>query len=296
MNTWANNLFYIVFLGQIFLASYFVPKLVLRRIDQLLATCPPTTHAKLYPKPVEYYRIGRAVFKWANRLVFLLGFVVLYGVYTLDHGTLADDGYISEAWPAAYGVIQFLPLMALELLGFRQLNWMRAANTTGKRKAQLRPRRLFDSVSPGLLALAVAMFGAVIGLDLYVKDFVFDWGSDAMQRDLVLAGTNLFLLALGLWYLFGRKLDPYQATDDRSRQVRAQLTALLLVSTAMSVYFITQTADDAFGLDYLDAPLMSVYFQVIVAASIGFVLRSLKFEDIDFSVYANNTTTEKNNG
>lgn len=296
MSTWANNLFYIVFLGQILLTSYFVPKLILGRIDRLLTTYPPATHAKLYPRSVEYYRMGRTVFKWANRLVFLLGFVMLYGAYTLDHGTFADDGYISEAWPAAYGVIQFLPLMALELFGFRQLTWMRAANTSGKRKADLRPRRLFDYVSPGLLALAVAMFVAVIGFDLYVKDFVIDWGSDAMQRDLVLAGTNLFLLALGLWYLFGRKLDPYQATDDRARQVRAQLTALLLVSIAMSVYFMTQTADDAFDLDYLDAPLMSLYFQVIVVASIGFTLRRLKFEDIDFNVYANDTSMEKDNG
>lgn len=296
MSTWANNLFYIVFLGQIFLTSYFVPKLILGRIDRVLTTYPPATHAKLYPKSVEYYRIGRTTFKWANRLVFLLGFVVLYGAYTLDHGTFADDGYISEAWPAAYGVIQFLPLMALELFGFRQLNWMRAANTSGKRKADLRPRRLFDYVSPGLLALAVAMFVAVIGFDLYVTDFVVDWGSDAMQRDMVLAGTNLFLLALGLWYLLGRKLDPYQATDDRGRKTRAQLTSLLLVSTVISLYFITRTADDAFDLDYLDAPLMSVYFQVVVAASIGFVLRSFKFKDIDFAVYANDISTEKHNG
>lgn len=41
---------------------------------------------------------------------------------------------------------------------------------------------------------------------------------------------------------------------------------------------------------------MSVYFQVVVAASIGFVLRSLKFEDIDFGVYANNASMENNNG
>ncbi len=296
MSTWANNLFYIVFLGQVFLTSYIVPRLILRRIERLLATYPRTTHAKLYPKPMTHYRMGSAVFKWANRLVFLLGFLVLYGAYRLDHGTFADDGYISEAWPAVYGVIQFLPLMALELFGFRHLNWMRAANTSGKRKAELRPRRLFDYVSPGLLVLAATMFVAVIGFDLYVKDFVVDWGSDAMQRDLVLAGTNLFLLALGLWYLLGRKLDPYQAIDDRARQTKTQLTSLLLVSTAMSVYFITQTADDAFGLDYLDAPLMSLYFQVIVAASIGFALRSLKFEDIDFAVYANDISTEKNNG
>ena len=54
---------------------------------------------------------------------------------------------------------------------------------------------------------------------------------------------------------------------------------------AMSVFTMTQAADDVFDLDFLDATLMSLYFQVIVFFSIGHVLRSLKLEDIDFDVY-----------
>lgn len=296
MITWANPLFYIVFLGQILLISYAVPNLVLKRFDRLLAEYPPDRYPKLYPKSVEVYRIGRATFKWTNALICVLGFVVLYGIYTLDFGTVADDGYISEAWPAAYGVLQLLPFLALELFGFRQFNWMRKANTASTRKADLRPRRLFDFVSPGLLLTAVVLFAAVIGFDLYVNDFVFEWGSDAVQRDLVLAGSNLFLLAVGVWHLTGRKLDPHQSTTDRARQIKNQLTSLLLVSMAMSLYFMTQTADDAFDLDYLDAPLISLYFQVVVVVSLGFLMRSLKLEDIDFGVYANGVSMEKNTG
>lgn len=296
MSTWANPLFYIVFLGQILLISYVVPKLMSNRFGRLLVEHPPERYPKLYPKPIEYYRTGLAAFKWANGLILLLGFAVLIGVYTLDNGTVADDGYISEAWPAAYGLIQMLPLMALELLGFRQLNWMRKANTTTTRKAELRPRRLLDQVSPGLLLATAVLFAAVIGFDLWVSDFAFAWDRDWVQRDLVLIVTNLFLFALGLWQLTGRKRDPHQSAADRSRQIKAQLTSLLLMSMAMSVYFMTQTADDAFDLDYLDAPLMSLYFQVIVIVSIGFLMRSLKLEDIDFAVYTDGTSMEKDNG
>ena len=294
MNTWANNLFYIVFLGQIILTSYWIPKMILSRMSALLEKYPPSSHPKLYPKPIERYRIGQASFKWANRVIFLLGFVVLFGVYKLDHGTIADDGYISEAWPAAYGMIQFLPLMALELMGFRQFKLMREANTSRTRRAELRPRRLKDYISPGLLALAVAMFLGVIGLDLAANDFSLSWGSDALQRDLVMAVTNGLLLGMGVWYLHGRKQDPYQATDDRTRQIRVQLSSLMLVSTVLSLFLMFQTADDLFDLDYLDAPLMSLYFQACVVLSIGFVMRSLSDHDIDFDVYTDDASMEKN--
>ena len=294
MNTWANNLFYIVFLGQILLTSYWVPKVILARMGAMLETYPPSTHPKLYPKSVEYYQRGQAAFKWANRLIFLLGFVALYGAWKFDHGTFADDGYISEAWPAAYGVIQFLPLMALELMGFQQFKLMRDANTSTTRKADLRPRRLLDYVSRGLLTLATTMFMFVIFFDLGLNDFNLAWGSDALQRDLVIAGTNAMLVVMGLWYLYGRKLDPYQASDDRVKQVRVQLNSLLLVSTALSFFMVFQASDDVFDLDYLDAPLMSLYFQLIVAMSIGYVLRALNPADIDFSVYTNDASMEKN--
>jgi hypothetical protein len=292
MITWANALFYVVFLGQILLISHIAPTLVSSRFDRLLSEFPPERYPKLYPKPVEVYRMGLTVYKWSNALIGMLGLVVLLGIVTLDHGAASDDSYISEAWPMVYGAIQFLPSVILEVLGFRQFKWMRRANTATTRKADLRPRRLFDHVSPGLLLAALALFAAVIGFDLYLKDFVVDWSSEAIGRDMVLTLANFLLLALGIWHLSGRKQDPYQSTNDRARQIKAQLTSLLLVSMAMSVYFMTQTADDVFNLDYLDASLMSLYFQVIVVVSLGFVLHSLKLEDFDFDVYADHTTME----
>ena len=39
---------------------------------------------------------------------------------------------------------------------------------------------------------------------------------------------------------------------------------------------------------------MSLYFQVIVGLSLGLVMRSQRFEDIDFEVYAASPSTEKN--
>ena len=155
MLTWVDSLFYIAFLGQIFLISYYFPEKILGRMRYVLETYPPSKYPKLYPKPVEYYRIGQWAFKVINRFIILLGFLILLAMlFVVDHGSFADDGFISEAWPAAYGMIQFLPLMLLEFSEFSQFKLMRKANAATTRKAELRRRRLFGVVSPSLLGLA----------------------------------------------------------------------------------------------------------------------------------------------
>ena len=101
MVTWPNMLFYIVFLSQIFLISYYFPAKLLVRMRSVLETYPPSEYPKLYVKPIEYYKIGQGAFKLVNRFIFLLGFVILLLiVFVVDQSTFADDGYVSEAWPS----------------------------------------------------------------------------------------------------------------------------------------------------------------------------------------------------
>lgn len=296
MNHWTHLLFAVVFLGQIFVSSWFLPRMILRRADRLHEEYPPERYPKLYPGSAASHDVGRTLFLWSSRTVFVLGFALLYCALVVDGGSFAKDGYISEVWPAVYGMIQFMPLVAIELLGFRHFRQMREANTATTRKADLRPRRLFAYVSPALVTLALALMVAVIGFDLYAHDFHLSWSSDAAQQAVVMVLSNVALAVVGLWQLYGRKLNPYQASKDRARQTRAQLTSLLLLSCALSVFMLWQTAGDVFNLHFLDAPAMSLYFQIIVALSIGIVMYSLRFEDIDFNVYSNDSSTEKNHG
>jgi hypothetical protein len=286
MSTWTDSLFYIAFLGQIYLISWYFPDKILGRMKYVLETYPRSAYPKLYPKPAEYYVIGQWAFKVANRVIVGLGLGILFAVmFLVDHASFADDGFISEAWPAAYGVIQFVPLSLLELSVFRQFRLMRKANTASTRQADLHRRRLFDFVSPAIVGLTATLFFAALIIDLYVHDFVIAWGHDTVQRAIVLAGTNLFFVAVGTWILHGRKQDPHQTSADRSRQIASSLRSIFYTSTAMSVFFITQAADDAYDLDYLNATLVSLYFQAIVFLSIGHILRSLKLEEVDFEVY-----------
>ena len=47
MMAWSNNLFYIVFLGQILLISYYFPRKLLERMQYVLETYPPAAYPKL---------------------------------------------------------------------------------------------------------------------------------------------------------------------------------------------------------------------------------------------------------
>ena len=90
---WSNNTFYIVFLGQILLTSWYFPRLLLGRMQRVLNDYPPETYPKLYPRPVEEYKIAQWKFRMVNRVVLGLGFVILFAVmFLIDHSTISDDG------------------------------------------------------------------------------------------------------------------------------------------------------------------------------------------------------------
>ena len=248
MATWSNVLFYLLFLSQIFLISYYLSNKLLGRMKSALATYPPLEYPKLYPKPLEYYIIRQWAFKMANRFILLLGFVVLLLIiFVVDHANFADDGFISEAWPAVYGMIQFVPLMILELSSFSQLKLMRKVNSGKTRKAELHRRSIFNYISPGVLGLTLFLYFAAIILDLYVHDFVIQWGHDTVQRAMVLTGTNIFMAIIVGWGIYGPKQDPHQALVDRAKQASANLQAMLYVSMAMSLFFMTAAIDDVYS-------------------------------------------------
>lgn len=257
-------------------------------MQHVLSMYPPETYPKLYPRPIEHYKMGQLAFKYVSRFILLLGLLILFAVmFWVDHSIFADDGFISEAWPAAYGMIQFLPLMALEFSEFSHFKQMRATNSASKRTTDLRRRGLTDLVSPGLLVMALLLFAGAILFDLYVHDFVVSWGHDTIQRALVLTATNGLMAILGAWNLYGRRLDPHQSAGDRAQRISVNLKSYLFVSMALSVFIAVTAADDIYSLDFLDAAIMSIYFQAIALFSLGYALRNISTDKIDFDVYKN---------
>lgn len=286
MTAWSTTLFYMVFLSQILLTSWYFPRRLLGRMQHILETYPPTEFPKLYPRPIDEYKLAQWKFRMVNRAILTLGFVILFMVmFVIDHSTFADDGHISEIFPLVYGMIQFLPMMALEFSEFGHIKLMRKANASTVRKTDLTRRGLFDVVSPALFTISLLFFASAILFDFYAHDFEFIWGHDTVERAIVLTLTNLMLVGVGAYTLYGRTRDPYQSSADRTRKVSASMRTMLYCSMALSVFFVTAAADDMFDINYLDAVVMSVYFQGIVLLSLGNILSSVRVDDIDFDVY-----------
>ncbi len=284
MLSWTETLFYPIFLAQIALISWYLPGRMSAHMSAALEKYPPDQYPKLYPQSVDRYIIGQWRYRLVNNAIAIVGLVVVgLMLFVVDHSTFADDGFISEAWPAFYGMLQFLPLLFLEFSASGQMKLMRENNESTKRSADLQPRRLFDYVSPRLLLVAVIAALAAFTFEMALHDFV--WSVERLQRLAILLLVNSFFLAIGYTLLRGRKPDPYQSSEDRARLVRRNLRSLLFTSVAISVFAVYQSLDSVYAIDYLDAVMMSLYFQVVAALSFGYLLHGQLTDDADFEVY-----------
>ncbi len=280
MEAWANTIFYLVFLGQILTISVYFPRRILARMEWVLEKHPPETHPKLYPKPKSYYRLGQAAFRWANRIIALLGLAVILAAHYVDGGTWSSDGYLSEAWPAGYALIQFVPFLVLSFVEMGQFKLMREA--AKQRRANLQRRSVLSLFSPTLTVLAVAALTAAVVFEYMVAGDDFE----LVKLAGLLFGNGFMAIVLG-WSIFGRKKDPHQVAADRDRVLRAAATSMLSVSIVISLFTLMKTAENAYAINYLDAVGMSLYFQIIAWLGIGHVLKAVNLDDIDFDVYRN---------
>lgn len=277
-----NILFYSVFLGQIILISFYYPRKVLSRMRYVVETYPPSEYPKLYTKPIEYYEKAQRNYKTINQIIFVLGFILMFAFGLWGYPT---EGKIGRLIPMIFGLIQIFPLIRMELSEFNQFKLMKKADLRTTRQAVLHPRRLFDFISPTIFGMAIFMYIATILLDLYWHQFNFHWGHDTVERAIIMTATNFLIIGTIIWNLYGKKLDPYQAYKDRLRQIELAVKSLVYMSIAMSVFFMTTAAGDAFDLDSFEPSIASLYFQLILLISIGNRLRTLRIENINFEVY-----------
>jgi hypothetical protein len=198
-----NILFYLVFLIQLVLISYYLPNRILARMRHVITNYPPSEYPKLYPQAVGDYQQSHRRYQRFNHFVLAVGVCIIAGDawWSATYG-----GGIAEVFPVAFGMIQFIPMMWLELSEYGQFKLMRKVNANTKRKAELSRRRLFDHVSPALVLTVVGLFLATITLDFYWNDFKLQWGGDVLIRAITLTVCNVLFMLIVRFNLHGKNL------------------------------------------------------------------------------------------
>ena len=270
--------FYAVFISQILIFSHYTHKM-LKRIKYVAVHYPPTTHPKLYPNiSIDDAKIkvkkGLRLFKFMNISIFIIGCTLVIAAMMTGYEPLGNG---EEDFVALYAILQFSPLIILEISSFKHFKMMRNANEDSTRKADLQPRHFFDFIAIPIFCIAALMFIASIAFELYIGETFF--------LIITLFVVHIYFAILIIWNLHGKKLDPHLASKDRIKQISLIIKTSVFTSIGISIFFMSDSAVDYFNLDYLDPLIISIYFQAIAIVGIGTIFRTTKIEDFDFDVY-----------
>jgi len=252
----------VALLSQCLVISYFFPRRRLGRLRLLLTTYPPATHPRLYPRPIEFYENAQRNYQIANGIVLLIGFGLVGTMAVVSWGEDWAEGLM-----AGYYMVQMLPLVLLDRssYGFSEL----FRETQGRtRTAELRPRRLRDFASPALAWTALGTYAGFVALVLFVASLDFEWFS-AGANITILTATNLLMLGVAIRSIRRRKVNPYQSSEDRERQLEFVVRTMVLTSIAVSLFACGAITMAAFELRHLQPVALSLYLQLLALMTLS---------------------------
>ena len=273
-----------VAIGQLYLLSYYYPKLFIKRIEYVLTNFPEADYPKLYPSADGHGKVqkGLARFKLITRSILLLG-ILLLALATIDG--LALRGEIKDSMVTLFAMLQFIPFMLIEISELKHYKMMRAENIGPRRSANLTPRHYFDYISPIKFAFAVIMFAVYITFNLYRNDFDLSFGSDGLITLVTIVGVHIYFAVVVIWIMYGKKLDPHQAHKDRDTHIGTVVTTTVHVSIAANAFLLIYGLLQHYQLDQYEAMALSIYFQLCAYLGLGTLLKNNKVENINFEVY-----------
>lgn len=276
-----NFLFITIFLAQILIVSYYLPGRIRNRIRHVFITCPPDKYPNLYPKPVEYYQLALQLFWGVSLAILVAGLVILFVLVVKSPDLSASN---PERWDqalvTAWFFVQMLPMVLLEIGVMKYYRAMRETNPKTTRTAALRPRRLFDFISPIWIGSAILAYVAFAAFIVYMRQFNYPWfGGYANIVGVTFA--NLLFAGVVAWNMYGKKLNPHQANEDRMKEIRLVAKQMAFMSIAITLHVTLSIALATWDSRHLQGPIMSLFYQLI--ALIAF--QTVRTENIDFEVY-----------
>ncbi len=279
------TLFMVVFSLQTILLSAYFPAKVMKRAAYVLKNHPASTHPKLYPKGSGFFSRNMQIFRWINAFNFILGWVIMYFIYT---GQWVGENGVHPMLPWVYFMIQMLPSQLMEIFGMRLANLMKKEDSRTIKKAQLTPRSIKDYVSPWLLGIVFVSFMLFIVLGLTVEEYDSISESKTLPMSGVLLLGFIFFYILSKWLIRGKVKDPYQSPEDRHRTVSKVLQTFCYTLVACCVFMAMTLLIETYEMKAVMPIMMSVFLQMLVVISMGFMLNNCRIEDMNFDVYKAN--------
>lgn len=274
--------FHLVFFVQIWLLSYYYPQKKSETIKYVLDNHPPSEYPKLYPHDPQHYERKRSLFLRLTGFVYSMGLVLL-GIFL--HYDYSNADPISPIICGLYFMVQMLPFAMLEFTGFFDLSRMRKHYEQRRQKLDLQPRNLLSFVPAWSVALSISIIVGYVLLVLVINDFqLFGDNNAAASIGILLAG-QVFLFGLMFYQVYGKKLNPYQASKDRRKDIQLHVRGLLIISTLASLFLILETSMNYWELDALRSFVLSLYFVAIGYFGVGLTIQEQKPNEMDFSVY-----------
>lgn len=273
---------YIVLASQLYVLSYYYPKLFADRMSYVINNHPASEYPKLYPfeNGEEKAREGVVKFKFITKLILILGIFLLVGAIVIQF-TFEDSA--STVLVVGFALIQTAPFIWVGFSEQKQYSMMRTKIRTSKRSADLKPRRYFDYVSPIKFSIAVLLLISYLTFNFYRNDFSLV--GDGMITFGALLIMNIFFACVVYWSMRGQKINPHMSAEDRDRHITGTVKNTLYVSMLASLFLLVFGLIQHYDLDRYEAISLSIYFQLCAHLGIGTMFRANKLEDLNFDVY-----------
>ncbi len=282
----AHAVFYLVFAVQLLLISYYFPRQLLNRANSTMDKYPPADYPKLYPLPIEHYRIGNQRFIALNYVILAVGVAILLATIAWQD---ALNPKLTQLIPGLFFMVQLSPFMLQELSEYSYFRLMRAADSRTTRSANLTPRRLTNYVSPLMIITAVAMIAASIVVDIavnqHIEKFALGMGQGTFQRTLITLAINGIFAFIIYINIFGKRKNPHMAEDDRQALIGMTVRTLVIMSIFYSAFVAFREGTDDLGIDEWQPVMVSVFVQLLSWMAVGSRLKQLDCQNFDFDVY-----------
>ncbi len=206
--------FLAMFALQVLLLSVVAPAAFVKRIRTFLDRYPAEQFPQLYREGSSIVTPGLGAYRALNWVAAAVGVALLGWLYTYMRRPDWDDGPI-EALGGVYLMVQFIPLVLLAFAGAQTNQRLRDAFQEDKRKATLRPRRLFDFVSPLAVFFAALGYVLFVAYAIYIDRNPFPGFAGAIVNIALM--TALYALMGFVIYatLYGKRSNPLQTQAGR---------------------------------------------------------------------------------